>query len=52
MEAEEQVKSFKFMSRKDYEKELVRLATSGDDDAYESLAEEYVRFCDTENDGE
>jgi hypothetical protein len=52
MENAEQRPSFKFGSRKEYERELVRLAQAGDDDAYESLAEEYVRFCDAETDGE
>lgn len=52
METTEQGPSFKFASRKDYERELVQLARDGDDDAYESLAEEYVRFCDAETDAE
>jgi hypothetical protein len=52
METEDEKKpSFAFGSRKEYEHELVRLARNGDDDAYESLAEEYVRFCDMETDG-
>lgn len=48
---EEKAPEFRFSTRKQYEKELVRLAQDGDDEAYESLAEEYVRFCDTEMNG-
>jgi hypothetical protein len=48
---EEKVPDFKFSTRKQYEAALVSLAQSGDDEAYEALAEEYVRFCDTELNG-
>ena len=42
---------FRYSTRKKYEAELVRLAQSGDDEAYESLAEEFIRFCDQETNG-
>lgn len=48
---EEKTPPFKYQTRKQYERELVRLAQDGDDEAYESLAEEYVRFCDSEMNG-
>lgn len=42
---------FRFSTRKKYEEALVRLAQDGDDETYEALAEEYVRFCDAEMNG-
>lgn len=38
---------FRFDSRGQYEAELMRMAMDCDDDEYEVLAEEYVRFCDS-----
>jgi hypothetical protein len=42
-------KTFTYSSRKEYEKALCTLVSEGDDDGYELLAEEYLRFCDMES---
>lgn len=47
MEDRDEKKTFKYGSRKEYEAELISLISDGERDSaeYESLMEEYVRFC-------
>lgn len=46
MQMEAEKDTFRYGSKKEYERALVDLAQSGDDDEYEQLAEEYVRFME------